>query len=89
MRQTVQALLAAMEKSLGKGFLSSALHETAEENEPGSGRHRAGMNERNPSQWGAQAEAAGDQDPARIAADHRKGKQKSATETRHFAQEPD
>jgi hypothetical protein len=88
MRQIVQALLAAMEKSPGKGFLSSALHKTAEENEPGSGRHHAGRNERNPSHWGARAEAAGDQDPARIAANHRKGKWKSAAETRHFAQEP-
>jgi hypothetical protein len=70
MRQTVQVLLASMEKSPGKGFLSSALHETTEENEPGSGRHRTGRNERNPSHWGAQAEAAGDQDPAWIAANH-------------------
>jgi hypothetical protein len=71
MRQTGQALLATMEKIPGKGFLSSALHETTKENEPGHGKHSAGRNERNPSHWGARAKAAGDQDPPRIAADHR------------------
>jgi hypothetical protein len=55
-----------------QGFLSSALHEIGEENELGSGRHRVGRNERNPSHWGARAKVAGDQDPARIAVDRQK-----------------